>query len=332
MSVRTARRRRRWRLVAGLAATVGLAASSWGALVALTSPPLGAAPAPAPAPAPGSTIRVAHFSPDTPPMDVYAAGFDGTEALVLPKLGFGEVSQYMSLPAGSYAFSMRPEGAPGASAAVLRVSAELVEGGTYTFAAFGRRESLETDLLTDDLTAPAAGQARVRIIQAAGDSGPVDVTTTASPLFTQAARLGTVGTYASVPAGAVDVTASADGVDDVTRRLDLATGTVSSVVVLDEPTSGGLQVVRVTDGTGTPGVMATPSGMPAGGVDTGGGSTASVRSGVGARDGDRGGVPLTGTVAGAAAVLTAAVALAAAGAARRTAGTARGPWARRGTG
>ena len=78
-----------------------------------------------------------------------------------------------------------------------------------------------------------------------------------------------------MPAGSFDVTASAEDVDDVAQRLDLAPGTVSSVVVLDAP-SGGLQVVRVTDGTGTPGGTTTPNGMPSGGVDTGGGSTASV--------------------------------------------------------
>jgi Domain of unknown function (DUF4397) len=290
-----------------LAAVVGLAGSACGALAILTATavaPVQAAPTAQPTAA-GSIVRVAHFSPDTPRMDVYAAGFDGAESLVLPKLGFGEVSQYMSLPAGTYAFSMRPAGSPATSTAALRVSASLAEGGTYTFAAFGRSEELETDLLTDEMTAPAAGQARVRIIQAAGDSGPVDVSSSASPVFASGARLGSVGSYATVPAGALDITASADGVDDVSARLDLAEGTVTSVVVLDQASGTGLQVVRVTDGTGTPGGIATPTGMPAGGVDTGGGSTASVRTGAD-------GVPVavaaaTGTVAIVAAVCFAAL-------------------------
>ena len=274
MTVRSSRRRSR----AALATLLGLAGSACGALAVLSALAVGPAQA-SPTTSPGSTIRVAHFSPDTPPMDVYAAGFDGAESLVLPKLGFGEVSQYMNLPAGTYAFSMRPHGSPATSTAALRVSASLDDGGTYTFAAFGRSDALETDLLTDDMAAPGAGAARVRIIQGAGDSGPVDVTTSVASLFTVGAPLGSVGSYASVPAGAVDITASADGVDDVAARLDLEAGTVSSVVVLDQPTSEGLQVVRVTDGTGTPGGTATPTGMPAGGVDTGGGSTASERTG-----------------------------------------------------
>ena len=180
------------------------------------------------------------------------------------------------------------------------MSASLSEGGIYTFAAFGRNASLETDLLTDDMTAPGAGQARVRIIQGAGDSDPVDVSTSANPLFASGATLGTVGSYATVPAGAIDITASADGVDDVSARLDVAAGTVSSVVVLDQPTGGGLQVVGVTDGTGTPGGTATPTGMPAGGVDTGGGNTASVRTGAD-------GVPVAVAAATGAAAVVAAV-------------------------
>ncbi len=259
----------------------------------------GAAPAPVTV-ATGSAIRVAHFSPDTPQMDVYAAGFDGAETLVLPKLGFGQVSEYMSLPAGVYAFSMRPRGAPATSEAVLRVSAELTDGVTYTFAAFGRSDSLKTDLVTDDLSAPAAGQARVRLIQGAGDTGPVDLSAGTSPLFARGARLGTVGSYISVPAGSLEITASADDADDVVQRLDLEAGTVSSVVVLDRP-EGGLQVQRLTDATGTAGGAMTPTGMPAGGVDTGAGRTATARVG---------GVP---TVAVAVAVIAAVMAAAAFG-------------------
>jgi len=123
-------------------------------------------------------LRVAHFSPDTPPMDVYATGFDGKEQLVLPKLGYGQVSEYLPLDAGLYAFSMRPAGSPATDEAVLRVSADLAANTSYTFAAFGRQAELNTDLLTDDLSAPPPGQGRVRLIQPEGialafDKGPI---------------------------------------------------------------------------------------------------------------------------------------------------------------
>ena len=258
-------------VAAGLVTLAALAAAT-------VAPAGGAAPGPAPTAA-GSTIRVAHFSPDTPPMDVYAAGFDGRETLVLPKLGFGQVSAYMALPGGTYAFSMRPAGAPPTSAAALRVSATLDDGLAYTFAAFGRSRSLETDLVTDDLSAPPAGQARVRLIQAAGDSGKVDVSAGSAPLVARDAALGSVGSYTPVAAGSIMVTASADEAPRVTQRLDLAPGTVNSVVVLDDPAAGGLQVVSLTDATGTAGTGAGGAqGMPAGGVDTGGGGAARERT------------------------------------------------------
>lgn len=273
---------------------------------------LAAAPADARA-ASGVAIRVAHFSVDTPAMDVYATGFDGKETLVLPKLGFGEVSEYLPLDAGNYAFSMRPAGSSATRDAVLRVSAELDDGTSYTFAAFGHQAELATDLLTDDLSAPPAGRARVRLIQAAADVGAVDVATD-GPVSATGAALGTVGDYVSVPAGSWEVSVKGEAGDPLVERLDLEAGTVSSLVVLDEPSTEGLQLVQVTDAAGADvgdtGV-ATQTGMPAGGVDTGGGAAAAERTGPSGHSG----VPLRELVSISAAGLV--VALLAVGVGRR---------------
>jgi Domain of unknown function (DUF4397) len=214
-------------------------------------------------------LRVAHFSPDTPPMDVYATGFDGKEQLVLPKLGYGGVSEYLPLTAGVYAFSMRPAGSPATDEAVLRVSADLAANTSYTFAAFGRQAELNTDLLTDDLSAPPAGQGRVRLIQAAIDAGSVDVSAAGGPLFAQSAELGSVGNYVAVPAGSWQITAKGEGADPVVENLTVEAGAVSSLVVLDG--TGDLQIMSVTDAAGA---TAAAGGAPAGGVDTGGGALA----------------------------------------------------------
>jgi hypothetical protein len=216
-------------------------------------------------------LRVAHFSPDTPPMDVYATGFDGKEQLVLPKLGYGQVSEYLPLGAGLYAFSMRPAGSPATDEAVLRVSADLAARTSYTFAAFGRQADLNTDLLTDDLSAPAAGQGRVRLIQAAIDAGPVDVSAAGGPLLAQGAELGSVGNYVAVPAGSLAITAKGESADPVVESLTVEAGTVSSLVVLDGNSTGDLQIISVTDAAGA---TASAGAAPAGGVDTGGGALA----------------------------------------------------------
>jgi hypothetical protein len=204
-------------------------------------------------------------------MDVYATGFDGKEQLVLPKLGYGQVSEYLPLDAGLYAFSMRPAGSPATDEAVLRVSADLAANTSYTFAAFGRQAELNTDLLTDDLSAPPPGQGRVRLIQAAIDAGAVDVSTAGGPLLAQDADLGSVGNYVAVPAGAWEVTAEGDSADPVVENLIVEPGAVSSLVVLDGNGTGNLQIISVNDAAGaTAGAGVAPSG----GVDTGGGGLA----------------------------------------------------------
>ena len=216
-------------------------------------------------------LRVAHFSPDTPPMDVYATGFDGKEQLVLPKLGYGQVSEYLPLTAGLYAFSMRPAGSPATDEAVLRVSADLAARTSYTFAAFGRQAELNTDLLTDDLSAPPAGQGRVRLIQAAIDVGAVDVSTAGGPLLAQDADLGSVGNYIAVPAGSWEITAEGESADRVVENLTVDPGAVSSLVILDGNSTGNLQIISVTDAASA---TAAAGAAPAGGVDTGGGGLA----------------------------------------------------------
>ena len=287
---------RRTAVVAIVAALLGVAGS-----VAWSGRPASAA-------ATDVQLRVAHFSPDTPPMDVYATGFDGREQLVLPKLGYGQVSEYLPLTAGQYAFSMRPAGSPAADEAVLRVSAELAAGTSYTFAAFGRQAELETDLLTDDLSAPPAGQGRVRLIQAAIDAGAVDVSAADGPLFARDAELGGVGSYVAVPAGSWEVTARGEEGEPVVERLTVEPGVVSSLVVLDGDSAGDLEIMSVTDASAaTAPTGGSPSGAPAGGVDTGGGGLAAGGAGpatTGGRDTESEGAgPLFATSVGALAVL-----------------------------
>jgi len=281
--------RRSWRLLVVVAAMAGVA----GAL-ALAGGPVAASAAT------DVQLRVAHFSPDTPPMDVYATGFDGKEQLVLPKLGYGQVSEYLPLASGLYAFSMRPAGSPATDEAVLRVSADLAANTSYTFAAFGRQAELNTDLLTDDLSAPPAGQGRVRLIQAAIDAGSVDVSAAGGPLFAQGAELGTVGNYVVVPAGSWRITATGEAADPVVESLTVEAGAVSSLVVLDGNGTGDLQIMSVTDAAGA---TASAGSAPAGGVDTGGGGLAG-GAGAAADSADSAGA-LVATFAGLLAVLLA---------------------------
>jgi Domain of unknown function (DUF4397) len=260
----SARGRRRWaRLVAGLAATtlcavVGLA-------------PVSSAQT-------GSRIRLAHFSPDAPVMDVYLVGFDGEQKRVLNGLGFGQVSDYTTLEPGNYTFLLRRVGSPADADPWVTASAELAEGNAYTFAAMGPRTDVTQVLVADDLTPPPAGQAKVRLIQASTSAGTVDVSAGGGWVLAEAAAFGSTTQYAAIAAGpqTLEVT-SADGAR-VPSELNFDPGTVNTVVVVESTGTQAFEVKNVVDATGVDVSGASTRGSnraaPVGGVATGLGGSA----------------------------------------------------------
>jgi hypothetical protein len=253
----------RRRLVAGLATTLLL-------------PLIG--PAHAGAAQTTSRIRLAHFSPDAPGMDVYLVGFDGDEQRVLNGLGFGEVSDYTPLAAGNYTFLLRRAGSPPDSDPWVTASANLDEGGAYTFAAMGPRSDVKRVLVSDDLAPPPAGQAKVRLIQASSSAGEVDVFDSDGWVLAEAAAFGSTTGYAAIPAGPRSIEVEAVGGARVEGEVKFEAGTVNSLVVVEG--SGG-QPFALTSVVAAPGgdVSATgPLGVtraaPVGGIATGGGGTA----------------------------------------------------------
>jgi len=262
-----AHRPRRWRGRRRLLVAIALPALAvvWG----------GAAPATAQAAT--AHIRLAHFSPDTPEMDVYLVGFDGEEQRVLEGLGYGEVSDYAELEPGSYSFLLRPMGAPADSDPAVTASADLEAGAAYTFAAMGPHDQLQKALLTDDLAPPPAGQARVRLIQASSTAGEVDVIAADGPVLAEDRPFASATEYAAVAAGQWTVQVTTSGAGDFVRQLDLEAGTVNTLVVL-EGTGGGPELTRVVDATGVDvssgGPLGASAAMPLGGVATGAGGAA----------------------------------------------------------
>jgi hypothetical protein len=251
----SARGGRRWaRLAAGLAVTtlcavVGLAPAGSAQTVA--------------------RIRLAHFSPDAPVMDVYLVGFDGEEERMLNGLGFGQVSEYTTLEPGNYTFLLRRAGSPADGDPWVTASAELAEGNAYTFAAMGPRTDVTQVLVTDDLAPPPAGQAKVRLIQASTSAGPVDVSGDGGWVLAEAAAFGSTTDYAAIAAGPQTIAVtSADGAR-VASDLNFEPGTVNTVVVAESTGTPAFAVTSVVDATGV-----DVSAAPVGGVDTGGGGSA----------------------------------------------------------
>jgi hypothetical protein len=123
----------------------------------------------------------------------------------------------------------------------------------------GQNADLRLVTLTDDLDAPAAGQSKVRVIQAAMTAPRVDTVTLGDTALGSDLEFTAATDYRGVPAGAAVVRVDSPG-PTAEQTLDLGAGSTYTVVVRD--LSGGLGVVSILD-------FAAARQIPAGGVDAG---------------------------------------------------------------
>jgi hypothetical protein len=243
----------------------GAAALTATALVGLG---LGAAPAQAAthaAPADAGWVRVGHLSPDTAAVDVRLTPTDGGAAAVeLDDVTYGQVSPYAALAAGDYELTMVPADAPANTTPVVATEVTVTAGVAGTVAAYGLNDSLQTLALGDDLTSPAAGEARIRVVSASTQVDSVDVTTTTGVAIATGAASGTATDYANVPAGPWDLVVTTPDAASYDASVTVDPGTISTLFVLDNA-SGGLTVLPVLDSSAA-------GDAPDGSLDTGGGA------------------------------------------------------------
>ena len=214
---------------------------------------------------PGSAaqVRVAHFSPDAPAVDVYV-----NDDKVLSGVEYKTVSKYLELPAGSYDLAVRPAGAAASSDPVIEATAEVEAGNAYTVAAVGALADIAGEIFTDDLSAPGSGKAKVRVIHAAPEVPAVDVAVEGGPTLFEGAEFPSATDYAEVDAATYPIQVKAAGSDDVLLEasLPVKAGTIYSVAAV-----GGagkdVELLPIVDATGT-------GQAPHGGIATGAGGTA----------------------------------------------------------
>lgn len=116
-----------------------------------------------------AAVRVMHASPDAPAVDVFVNG-----SQVLSDVPFFALSGALAVPAGTYRIQVAPAGS-GAAAAVIDGNVTVEAGNAYTIAAVNTVANIEPLVLQDQTGAPAAGQARVRILHATPDAPAVDI-------------------------------------------------------------------------------------------------------------------------------------------------------------
>jgi hypothetical protein len=208
-------------------------------------------------------IRLAHFSPNTPAVDVYLYSFgDSSAQVVLHHVAYGDSSPYEQVPTGEYTVAMRAAGASATGTPVLSANVNVAAGHAYTVAGLGPLSGLRLQVLDDDLTTPT-GKALVRIIQASLKQNVVSVSWGGTTLNGKL-KFGSVTSYQTVSPGTSTLLVTGSG-EDAHVSIPLAAGTVHTLVVLDG--TDGLQVDDLLDAAGS-------AVDPAGGAATGFGGMA----------------------------------------------------------
>jgi len=201
------------------------------------------------------TVRFAHVYSGGGPIDIYV---DGTVAV--QQLAFGTVTEYAAFSGGDHQVQVVATGeAP--SAALVDTTLSFDNGGTYNVLVGGQGDKLDARSYEVNVDALDPGQARLRFIQAAPDTGNVDIELAA---LSNADTSGVSGNgtdglkpitgigftdasdYQTVIAGTYDIVVREAGTDTELTTLpsiDLASGNVYDVVVLGQLSSNNLTLL-----------------------------------------------------------------------------------------
>ena len=184
-------------------------------------------------------VRVAHFSSDAPPVDVYVDG--------KPKLRnvpFQAMSDYLTLAAGAHTFDVRAAGAAATAAPAVTVNQEFAAGKTYTVAVIGPLASVQGKAFEDNLAVPGAGKARIRVIHSTPSAPSVDVAVKGGAILFPKLAFGTASEYAEVPAGSYEIEVRDAGkpVALLTKPVTLQSGGVYTVAAV--PAANGAPNLR----------------------------------------------------------------------------------------
>lgn len=171
-------------------------------------------------------IRVAHFSPDTPAVDVYVNG----EAAITD-LSYPNVTDFVTLPAGSYELAVAPAGTSIDDAAIGPAEFDLPANAYITVAAVGSLEAgtLTVSVIVEDFSELAADTAHVTVVHAIEGAPAVDVLAGGQAVISDLAFPGSFITPSGAPNdGAFEIDVPAGSYD-----LSVVASSDNSVQVLD---------------------------------------------------------------------------------------------------
>jgi hypothetical protein len=192
-------------------------------------------------------VRVGHFSPDAPAVDVYANG-----GAILTDVPFGVLSEYLEVPGGTYTIEVVAAGADPADGAVIGpVDLDFAAGTMTTVAATNVLESIEAQVLTD-APVPQDGIAQVRVIHYSADAPGVDIALDGGDVVVENLEYPNAAGYLDLPEGEYDLEIRPTGTTDVAFDIDplmLDGGNSFSVFAIGSLADGTFTVLPALDAT-----------------------------------------------------------------------------------
>ena len=203
-------------------------------------------------------VRVVHASPDAPNVDVWVDG-----ETVLTDVPFTAVSDYLSVPAGTYNIQVT---ATGDTTPVIEADLEFSAGTATTIAAHGLLADITAAVFTDDI-ATADGQAKLRAIHLSPSApADVDIAVTGGDVVVPGLAYPEASGYLTLDAGdyPLEIRAAGDTAAALQFDVTLAANTNYTAFAMDAP--DGVQVIAAVDAEGMAESPDTAMSQPATGT------------------------------------------------------------------
>ena len=192
-------------------------------------------------------VRVAHLSPDAPPVDVWVNG-----TVVLEDVEFRAFSQYLDVGAGTHRIQVSP--ANQTTPIVIDAQVTVTEGSYSTVAATGLLADIAPIVLSDEFSRNA-NAAKVRFVHTGPDAPAVDITLTDGTVLFSDIEFQEAGAYIDVPGGSYDLQVRVGGTESVALSFGsvlltnnhnltvfaaglLSDGSLSATAAVDSPGDG----------------------------------------------------------------------------------------------
>jgi hypothetical protein len=190
-------------------------------------------------------VRVLHGSPDAPAVDVYANG-----SVILSNVPFGQISEYLSVPAGEYQIQVVPTGATlEEGPVVIDATLPFAAGTMTTVAATNALASIEAKVIPD-APMPSETETQVRVVHLSADSPAVDVALDGGDVVVPGLAYPDASEYLTLPAAEYDLEVRPAGTTDVAFDIDplmLDAGMSYSAFAIGSLADGTFMVLPAVD-------------------------------------------------------------------------------------